>query len=174
MDSWSLMKPMDWVAAGPTNMSAKIAQFNTIYNPDGNVGEIFGIPGANYTATFTPVYKAFTAQNASIISQLASSSSVTKLLERAVNGDLGTGTADTMVDVWGVLQPAYDVLMSLISSGNVSDSVAAAADPILIPMFQKIQAVAAAYNSTGGLWYESTRSSNSGSTASPTIATAGK
>ena len=176
MDTWSLMKPMNWVAAGPTNMSAKIAEFNTIYNPDGNVGEIFGLPGANYTATFTPVYKAFTAQNASVISQLASNSSMTKLLERAVNGNLGTGTADTMVDVWGVLQPAYNVLMSLINSGTVPDSVAAAADPILIPMFQKIQAVAAAYNSTGGLWYKSTRSSTSGSTSMPssTVSTAGK
>lgn len=174
MDTWSLMKPMDWVAAGPTNMSAKIAQFSTIYKPDGNVGEIFGLPGANYTATFGPVYKAFTAQNASVISQMASNSSMTKLLERAVNGNLGTGTADTMVDVWGVLQPAYNVLMSLINSGSVSDSVAAAADPILIPMFQKIQGVAAAYNSTGGLWYASTRSSTSGSTSMPTVSTAGK
>ena len=174
MDSWSLMKPMDWVAAGPTNMSAKIAQFNTIYNPDGNVGEIFGIPGANYTATFGPVYAAFVAQNASLISQLASNSSVTKLLERAVNGDLGTGTADTMVDVWGVLQPAYNVYMSLLNSGNLSDSAVAAADPIIIPMFRHIQAVAAAYNSTGGLWYESTRSSTSGSTSMVSTATAGK
>ncbi len=174
MDSWTLMKPMNWVPAGPTNMSAKISAFNTIYNPNGNVGEIFGLPGANYTATFTPVYEAFLAQDASVISQLTSNSSVSKVLERAVNGNLGTGTADTMVDVWGVLQPAYNVLMSLISSGNVSTSVTAAADPIIIPMFQQIQAVAAAYNTSGGLWYESTRSSSSGSTAVSTTATAGK
>ncbi|DBB10212.1 TPA: hypothetical protein ACH3X3_001785 [Trebouxia sp. C0006] len=174
MDSWTLMKPMNWVPAGPTNMSAKIAAFNTIYNPNGNVGEIFGLPGANYTATFTPVYEAFLAQDALVISQLTSNSSVSKVLERAVNGNLGTGTADTMVDVWGVLQPAYNVLMSLISSGNVSTSVTAAADPIIIPMFQQIQAVAAAYNTSGGLWYESTRSSSSGSTAVSTTATAGK
>lgn len=45
MDSWTLMKPMNWVPAGPTNMSAKISAFNTIYNPNGNVGEIFGLPG---------------------------------------------------------------------------------------------------------------------------------
>jgi hypothetical protein len=173
MDSWTLMKPMNWVPAGPSNMSAKISAFNNIYNPNGNVGEIFGLPGANYTATFTPVYDAFMAQDASVISQLTSNSSVSKVLERAVNGNLGTGTADTMVDVWGVLQPAYNVLMSL-SSGNVSTSVTAAADPILIPMFQKIQAVAAAYNTSGGLWYQSTRSSSSGSTAVPTTATAGK
>ena len=174
MDSWTLMKPMNWVPAGPTNMSAKISAFNTIYNPNGNVGEIFGLPGANYTATFTPVYDAFMAQDASVISQLNSNSSVSKVLERAVNGNLGTGTADTMVDVWGVLQPAYNVLMSLISSGNVSTSVTAAADPIIIPMFQQIQAVAAAYNTSGGLWYQSTRSSSSGSTAVSTTATAGK
>ncbi len=174
MDSWTLMKPMNWVPAGPSNMSAKISAFNNIYNPNGNVGEIFGLPGANYTATFTPVYDAFMAQDASVISQLTSNSSVSKVLERAVNGNLGTGTADTMVDVWGVLQPAYNVLMSLISSGNVSTSVTAAADPILIPMFQQIQTVAAAYNTSGGLWYQSTRSSSSGSTAVPTTATAGK
>ena len=173
MDQWTLTKPMNWVPAGPKNMSAMIAAFNTIYNPNGNVGEIFGLPGANYTTVFTPVYEAFLAQDASVISQLTANSTTTHLLEKAVNGNFGTGSADTMVDVWGVLQPAYNVLMSLMSSNNVSSSVGAAADPIIIPMFKQIQAVAAAYNTTGGLWYESTRSSSSGSSTS-SVATAGK
>ena len=165
---------MNWVPAGPTNMSAKIASFEDIYNPDGNVGEIFGLPGANYTTVFTPVYEAFVAQDSSVISQLVTNSSMSFVLEKAVNGNFGTGTADTMVDVWGVLEPAYSVMMSLINSGNVSSAVSAAADPIIIPMFQKIEAVAAAYNTSGGLWYQSSRSSSSGSTSSSTTATAGK
>ena len=69
MDQWTLSKPMNWVAAGPKNMTAKIAAFNTIYNPMGNVGEIFGLPGANYTTVFTPVYEAFASGNASLITQ---------------------------------------------------------------------------------------------------------
>ena len=176
MDQWTLSKPMNWVAAGPKNMTAKIAAFNTIYNPMGNVGEIFGLPGANYTTVFTPVYEAFASGNASLITQLANSSMMTHLLERAVNGNFGTGTADTMVDVWGVLQPAYNVMMDIINgNSNMASSVAAAANPIIVPMFQKIQAVAAAYSNEGGLWYQSSRSSSMGSTStSPSTATAGK
>ena len=170
MDSWTLHKPVDWVATGPTNMTAKANQFNDIYNPMGNIGEIFGLPSANYTTAFTPVYAAFLAQNASVIDQLNLNSSMSHMLEKAVNGNFGTGTADTMVDVWGVLQPAYDVLMSVMGM----DGVAAAANPIIVPMFQKIEAVAAAYNTSGGLWYESARSSSAGSMASAATATAGK
>ena len=101
---------------------------------------------------------------------------MTHLLELAVNGNFGTGTADTMVDVWGVLQPAYNVMMDIINgNSNMASSVAAAANPIIVPMFQKIQAVAAAYSNEGGLWYQSSRSSSMGSTStSPSTATAGK
>nr|QOL01233.1 putative extracellular protein TR9_041a [Trebouxia lynnae] len=170
MDSWTQHKPMNWVATGPTNMTAKANQFNNIYNPMGNIGEIFGLPSANYTTVFTPVYEAFLKQNASVIDQLNRNSSMSHVLEKAVNGNFGTGTADTMVDVWGVLQPAYNVLMSVMGMNGV----AAAANPIIVPMFQKIEAVAAAYNTSGGLWYESARSSSAGSMASPRTATAGR
>ena len=170
MDAWALHKPMNWVATGAKNMTAMANQFNTIYDPQGNIGEIYGLPGANYTTVFTPVYEAFLKQNASVIAQLNQNSSMSHVLEKAVNGNFGTGYADTMVDVWGVLKPAYDVLMSVLGT----DGVAAAADPILVPMFQKIEAVAAAYNTSGGLWYQSARSSSAGSMASPSTATAGK
>ena len=171
---------MNWVPAGVKNMTAAAASFNTIYNPMGNVVEIFGLPGANYTAVFGPVYEAFVSSTdnsvgESTIAQLNTNSSTTHVLERAVNGNLGTGTADTMVDVWGVLQPAFNVLMDLISSNSVPSSVYAGAEATIIPMFEKIGQVAAAYNTSNGLWYESNRTSVAGSTSMPAAtATAGK
>ena len=171
---------MNWTPAGVKNMTAAAASFNTIYNPMGNVVEIFGLPGANYTAVFGPVYKAFVSNTdnsigESTIAQLNTNSSMTHVLERAVNGNLGTGTADTMVDVWGVLQPAFNVLMDLISSNSVPSSVYAAAEGTIIPMFEKIGQVAAAYNTSNGLWYESNRTAVAGSTSMPAAtATAGK
>ena len=180
LDEWALHKPMDWTPAGVKNMTAAAASFNTIYDPMGNVVEIFGLPGANYTAVFGPVYKAFVSSidnsiGETTIAQLTANSSVTHVLERAVNGNLGTGTADTMVDVWGVLQPAFNVLMSLINSNSVPGSGLQSAEATIIPMFEKVGQVAAAYSNNNGLWYESNRTSTAGSTStSPAAATAGK
>ena len=171
---------MDWVPSGVKNMTAAAASFSTIYNPMGNVVEIFGLPSSNYTTVFGPVYEAFVSSTDnsignSTIAQLTANSSMTHVLERAVNGNLGTGTADTMVDVWGVLQPAFTVLMDLISSKSVPSSVYEAAEATLIPMFEKIGQVAAAYDTSNGLWYESNRTATAGSTFMPAAtATAGK
>ena len=79
-----------------------------------------------------------------------------------------------MVDVWGVLKPAYNVLMGLISSNSAPSSVYEAAEATIIPMFQKIGQAAAAYNTSNGLWYESNRTATAGSTSMPAAtATAG-
>ena len=150
LDTWELTKPANWTPLGSSARKAAIQSFNTIYNTD-NVIEVFGLAYKNYTTVEGPVYPALLGANVSLTEQLANMSAI---VTATVNGATPGGVADTMPDVWQVLEPFTELLQEYSATNQ---TVADAARPGLLPMLQQVQRVADSWSTGNGLWHISDR-----------------
>lgn len=154
LDAWELTKPSNWTPEGTTKRSKFTSSYNKIYNTD-NVVEVYGLAGVNYTEAEDHAYTVLQGANASLITDLQNQQ---EIVVATVNGAQAEGgVPDTMPDIWAVLEPFYNVL---VQYSAVNSSVAAAAQPALIPMLATVEKVANLWGSQDGLWHISERAMN--------------
>lgn len=151
LDDWELTKPGNWTPLGASKRSKFTSSYNKIYNTN-NVVEVYGLAGANWTEAQDNAYTALMGANASLITELQN---MQEVVIATVNGAQAVGgVPDTMPDIWTTLQPFYELLTQYSA---VNSSVAAAAEPALIPMLAQVEKVANLWGSQDGLWHISTR-----------------
>ncbi|KAK9804531.1 hypothetical protein WJX73_005386 [Symbiochloris irregularis] len=154
LDEFELTKPANWTPIGASKRSKFTASYNKIYNTD-NVVEVYGLPGVNWTEAQDHAYAALLGANASLITELQG---MEEVVIATVNGAQAVGgVPDTMPDIWTTLQPFYELLTQYSA---VNSSVAAAAQPALIPMLAQVEKVANLWGSQDGLWHISERAQN--------------
>ena len=102
-----------------------------------------GIPGQGYAMVYEPIFRALESNKALL--QLYASKNNSAALKDCVNG------ADTVVDLWGAIEPVYDLTVSLVTDKNASYYTNFYAKEAMLPFFDMVRDAAAAYVANNGV-----------------------
>ena len=102
-----------------------------------------GIPTQGYSTVYQPIFEALEQDTKLLEFYLLANNSAA--LHNCVNG------ADTIVDIWGAIQPVYNMTVGLASYQNSSHYTKFYAQRAVLPIFNMVQQAALEYSTNNGV-----------------------